>query len=43
MKQFFHQVRCPYCRYHARHCTADWNALTEEQRTDLVARRTCNG
>lgn len=37
-----HKLFCPYCRYHWRHGTDEWNALTEMQRWDLVTRRLCN-
>lgn len=34
---------CPYCNYHRDHCAAEWNALTQEARTALVAARLCDG
>lgn len=34
---------CPYCNYNRDHCAAEWNALTQEARTALVAARLCDG
>jgi hypothetical protein len=36
-----HKLHCPYCRYHWLHTTAEWNALSQDQRTAIVAKRTC--
>lgn len=36
-----HRLRCPYCRYNTFHSMASWNALTQAERTAIVARRRC--
>lgn len=42
VRRLLHRLRCPYCRYHAYGGAAGWNALTQDQRSDLVGRRTCD-
>jgi hypothetical protein len=42
MMAFLHKLFCPYCRYHWLHCDAEWNALSQDERTGIVALRLCN-
>jgi hypothetical protein len=40
-RALLHKLHCPYCRYHWLHTGAEWNALSQDQRTAIVAKRTC--